>query len=394
MLLRSLRFTRGYVRFEVSGRYPERFLNITARNGVRLWEVRRRGDGLSACMYRADYRRIRPLARGAGVILRLRDKYGLPHYASRYRDRAGILLGGCAFVLTVFVMSLFVWSVEVTGLQELSEAEMRAALRDQGLYVGAFLPPLDAVHIADQVMIEHSEVGWMAVNFSGSCASVEVKEKAQPPRVNDISRPCNIKASRDGMILSVEAGEGTTVVSEGSGVLRGQLLVSGVMENADGGSRLVHANARVMARTTREASFSVPEKLTQLTPTGEYSERYSAQLFGLRIPFTLGGVGTPYAILTQQTQAPAPLGVTLPVSLTRERVSAALPCEISLNDDSAEELLLDQAAIYEVFSLGGCEVEERQTSLKHTGGVYTLTVRYTCVEDIAREEPIEVGEIY
>ena len=50
MLLEMLRFVRGYVRFDVCGRYPERFLNITARHGVRLWEVERVGEGFSACM--------------------------------------------------------------------------------------------------------------------------------------------------------------------------------------------------------------------------------------------------------------------------------------------------------------------------------------------------------
>ena len=44
-------------------------------------------------MYRADYRRIRPLARGAGVRVRVVSQKGLPEWLSRYRDRVGVLLG-------------------------------------------------------------------------------------------------------------------------------------------------------------------------------------------------------------------------------------------------------------------------------------------------------------
>ena len=42
MLLRLLRFFRGWVSFTVSGKYPERFLNITARKNIRLWDVQRK----------------------------------------------------------------------------------------------------------------------------------------------------------------------------------------------------------------------------------------------------------------------------------------------------------------------------------------------------------------
>lgn len=394
MLLRLLRYMRGYVRFTVSGKYPERFLNITARRGVRLWSVERHGEGFCACMYRADYRAIRPLARGAGVCLKVNSKHGLPQLASRYRSRAGIVLGGCAFVLTVFVMSLFVWSIDITGLSTYSESHIRDILRDKGLYVGAFKPSVDAVSLADSVMIENSGIGWMAVNLCGSYASVEVKEKAIPPVVGDVVTPCNVKARCDGLIVSVEAGEGTVSVQEGSAVVRGQLLVSGVMENADGGSRLVHASAKIKARTTHEAEFTVPEHLTLMKPTGETAERYSVRLFGLSVPCNISGVDSPYTLPRELEEAPSPLGVQLPIGRVTERISAIEPEEIRLNENSAKELLEHRSVLYEVFSLSKCTVEARDFDMEYKDGSYTLHVTYTCIEDIAKEEEIGVGEVY
>ena len=385
---------RGYVRFTVSGKYPERFLNVTARRDVRLWDVERRGKDVCASMYRADYRDIRPLARGAGVCLKVNSKRGLPQLASRYRSRAGIVLGVCAFVLTVFVMSLFVWSVDITGLDTYSESQMRDILRDKGLYVGAFKPSVNAVSLADSVMIENSGIGWMAVNLSGSYASVEVKEKAIPPEVGDVVTPCNVKARRDGLIMSVEAGEGAVTVREGSAVVRGQLLVSGVMENADGGSRLVHASAKVNARTTHEAEFTVPEHLTLMKPTGETAERCSVRLFGLSVPCNISGVDSPYTLPREMEEAPSPLGVQLPIGRVTERISAIEPEEIRLNENSAKELLEHRSVLYEVFSLSKCTVEARDSSLEYKDGSYILHVTYSCIEDIAKEEEIGVGEVY
>ena len=143
MLLRLLRFFRGWVSFTVSGKYPERFLNITARKNIRLWDVQRKDGGFTACMYRSDYRRIRPVARGAGVTLRIYKKNGLPGMIGRYRGRVGVVIGACAFLVSVFVMSLFIWSVDITGCQTVSRTQMLSDLREQGLYVGAFKPLLD-----------------------------------------------------------------------------------------------------------------------------------------------------------------------------------------------------------------------------------------------------------
>ncbi|MBQ3266145.1 MAG: sporulation protein YqfD [Ruminococcus sp.] len=383
---------RGYVRFTVSGRYPERFLNITSRNRVRLWDVKRQEDGFAAYMYRSDYRSIRPLARGAGVRLRVSGKMGFPALLYRYRARAGVIIGVCAFILAVFVMSLFIWSVDITGLETIGESEMRSVLREQGLYVGAFKPSLDAQQIARDILLERHEIGWMAVNITGSYASVEVKEEAPAPKVEDVYTPCNIKAKSDGQIIRIEAMEGETVLTEGSGVIEGQLVVSGVMGSEQSGSRLVHAQARVIARTAREADFSVPAVIASLAPTGESAERKSVDLFSMSVPYRFAAVDSPYSICDRITDSPAALDITLPVGVVTETVHALTPVETALDDDSAEELLQREASLYEAFSLQGCTVEERICRLTRSGDIFTLHVTYTCVEDIAYTEPIYVSE--
>lgn len=392
MLLQVLRFVRGYVAFTVSGKYPERFLNITARKRIRLWDVQRKDEGFTACMYRSDYRSIRPLARGAGVKLHIYKKRGLPSCISRYRDRAGVAIGACAFIIAVFVMSLFIWSIDITGLDTVSRTQMLCDLREQGLYVGAFKPAIDSGQVARDVMLKRSEIGWMAVNITGSYASVEIKEEAPAPAVEDISLPCNIKAKCDGQILRIEAEEGETVLTEGSGVIEGQLVVSGVRTGEQGESRLVHAQARVFARTKHEASFSVPSVKKELVPDGETAVRKSLSLFGLKIPYRFGAVHSPYAVVSEVTQSPSPLEMTLPIGLVTQTVSALEYKEQETDDNSAKELLMREAELYETFSLNECTIEDREYRLEYADGVYTLYADYTCVEDIAYAEPIGTDE--
>ena len=63
MLLKIIRFCRGYVDFRAVGKFPERFLNLTSRYGVNIWNANPTDNGLEASMSVYDYRKIRNLTR-------------------------------------------------------------------------------------------------------------------------------------------------------------------------------------------------------------------------------------------------------------------------------------------------------------------------------------------
>lgn len=388
MLIDLIRCARGYAVFRVSGRFPERFINITTRNDIRVWDVRRDGETITAAMYLSDYRRIRPLARASGVRLKVCEKHGLPTYALRWRDRLGIVIGAFVFLLTVFVMSQFIWSIDITGLDTISESEMRSLLSSHGLYVGAFKPSLNYGDVSRSVMLDNGKVGWMAVNVTGSYASVEIKEEATAPEIPDFRQPMNVKARRDGTILRIDAGEGKTLIEEGSGVIEGQLIVGGVMEDQQGGVRLVRADASVLAATAYGAQFSVPDSLTVTLPDGETGERQTLSLFGLRIPLSGYGGSSQFTAVTERFDCMTALETTLPAGVITERVTGMEKRELHFNDNSAKEILTKQAQLYETFTLADCTVTDRRYTLRHTDGVYTLDVAYGCEEDIAVQVPI------
>ncbi|MBQ7218873.1 MAG: sporulation protein YqfD [Ruminococcus sp.] len=387
MLLTVLRFLRGYVCFTVSGRFPERFINISLRNGIRLWGVEGRGDVLSASMYCRDYLHIRRYARASGVRLRITRRKGLPTMLRRYSDRAGLVIGAVAFVLTIFVMSLFIWTIDIVGLDTVSESEMRAMLRENGMYIGAFKPSVDYESVSRAILLNDSRVGWMAINVTGSYASVELKEETPSPEVVDTA-PCNVKASRDGRLLRVEAKNGTIVQVEGSGIVDGQLIISGVMEDRQGGVRLVHAEGSVIAETDYHTELAIPDITAIYTPTGESKRRLYADLFGVRIPLTVGGVSTPEYLCDEGEEVPAPLNVRLPAGLVTQTLFGMESEEVKLDNNSAKELLETEAHLYEVFTLSNCTVTDRRFQVTHHADGYHLSADYTCTEDIAVQEPI------
>lgn len=62
MLLKVIRWSKGYVDFSASGKFPERFINLTTRNGINVWNLKPTEKGLTATMQVYDYKNIRSIA--------------------------------------------------------------------------------------------------------------------------------------------------------------------------------------------------------------------------------------------------------------------------------------------------------------------------------------------
>lgn len=392
MLIRLLRLIRGYVRFEIVSPYPERFLNLSVRRQIPVWDTVRDKESIFASMYNRDYRRIRPCARGAQARLSIRERHGLPVAVRKYRGRFGVALGALAFLLTVFVMSQFIWSVEITGLDRISESKMREELCEEGLFVGAFKPSLDFSEIARNVMIRDKDVGWMAVNVTGSYASVELKEEQLPPAVENIYEPCNIKASQDGVIIKAQVREGELLLSEGSGVVEGQLLVSGVLKDALSGSSFVHSDAKLLAQTVRSQSFSLSKTDEALLPEEQSKERKKLCFLGLEIPLQLVSPSSSDYAVRNSCACLRFLDVDIPVGIVLERLRGFTEEQRSISEQKAQVILRQKADLYEAFCLSDCTVNDREYVLSALGEEYRLDVTYHCTEDIAVKSPIYLEE--
>ena len=144
MLKRMVNALRGSVRLEVSGAFPERFLNLCAQRGIVFWNV----EWLEATRLRLTVTR-----QGSGPARALGDKVlctvvpaeqsGVPFFLGRFRRRYALLVGLALSLTAVCVLSQFVLTIEVEGNEAVSTAEILTDLRRQGLRPGVYGPGLD-----------------------------------------------------------------------------------------------------------------------------------------------------------------------------------------------------------------------------------------------------------
>ncbi len=382
-ILDIIRFVRGYVEFEATGSFPERLINISLKKGIHVYKTHGDNGTVRGRVISSQYESLKKLGDRCAVEITPLHCRGIPFIYSNNKNRWGLLLGAVLFFGLCAFLSSFVWVVEVDGTPSVSEYKIRQALDAQGLYSGAWKGNLAPDTIERETMRDLGSFGWMSVNITGTVAKVSVSEKYNSDDVKpQETRPCNIKAVKDGQIVRMDIRSGVAAVKAGDAVTKGELLVSGVLSVENDADYLTPSVGEVFAKTEHTKTVSQPLKYTQRLPSGRVVERNSLNFLGINLPLNLTYIPSgDYSTECEYLNLIA-CGNTMPIGIYNEYCTEYTNREIKLSEEQAKESCLAQLALYEVFNLGECEITDRKLKHEIKDGCYILTAAYSCIEDI------------
>ena len=392
MLIKKLiRYCRGTLQFTAAGPYPERFLNLCSGGGVGLWNTRRTAEGVTACCAQCHRSRLEYYAQKSGCRLETVRCTGMKSTARRYRRRTGLWVGAALLAAGLLVMGRFVWRVEIRGTEQLDPAVITAALAEYGVHPGVLAGKIDARTVERRMQIRFAEIAWITVNVEGSRVTAILEEAVPPPAVVEDGIPTNLIAGETGFITRVEVQNGNAVVKPGDSVLAGDLLVSGIMDNKMGESRLAHARGRVYAQVRERLEIFVPYEQRDYLLAGVARRRYLT-VFGMEIP--LQGRGAPVGPyrLEQVVTQPGGFFSLLPVTLREEcylqlrEVTKTVSPQEAMRQAEKELVLREQGL--------AAEVIHREAVGSEGPAGFTLAAEYLLERQIAVEAKVqaEAGE--
>lgn len=391
MLLGIIRFFKGTVSFRAQGRSPERLLNLTAQRGVLLWNVRPSPQGLEGEMAARDYRRIRPLARKAAVRTTILKKSGFPFLAAAYCGRAGLAVGAALGAALLVFLSQFLWTIDVVGQEHVSEARLRTLLAESGVKTGALCRGVDAGQVKRDILLKVEDISWLSVNIVGCHANVEIKEKTRKPE-NDGDTPCNLKAKEDGVITKITVGEGVTEVKKGSGVAKGDLLVSGVSAAREGTVRYLHAEGEIMADVISEKEFKLPKEDDYISLTENKAERRQLGFLIFRFPCTLSFRFFASAARTEEADWLTADKTALPLGFVTETLHELKTERVTRDEANARAVFNRAALLEELFAKGEGRRVSKELTVAENDGAFTGRVRWVFNENIAESVDFSVEE--
>ena len=175
----------GSVRLEVSGAFPERFLNLCAHRALcsGTWS----GWRPPACASPSPGREVaRPGRWGQGAVYRgAGGTVRRALFLGRFRRRYALLVGLALSPTAVCVLSQFVLTIKVEGNEAVSTAGDPHRAAAAGAAAGGIRPGLDEGTISNAGLLGLPELAWMSVNLHGTRAEVLVREAVPAPEVDD-----------------------------------------------------------------------------------------------------------------------------------------------------------------------------------------------------------------
>ena len=374
-------FLTGYVLVSVEGRRPDALLSRLVAAGLRFRAARRDGAALLLRVGVRDFRRVRPLARGCRVRVRLAGRGGLPFLLARVRRRPALAGAVVAAAAAGVLLSRCVWFVQVRGEDRLPPAEILRAAAAAGLRPGAWKAGLDPDRVAAHILRAVPDLSWAEVSVHGTLATIAVAERALPPPGQaDAGVPGDVVAAHGGIVRGIAVTAGLPEVRAGQAVRAGQVLIRGVVRMApsrqagSGGAQdvPVHAAGVVLAVETYEAYAEAPASLTVGVPTGAVRVRRVLVVAGHAL--ILAGRGPlPWPAYRLERGQVGPLrwrGVAVPVELLTLRYLQVRPHERPLAPDAAASVAAAQARAFLLRQLPAHAriLQQRQTTTLLPGG--------------------------
>ena len=398
MLQKTANLLRGNVRLEVTGVFPERFLNLCAQRTLSFWDVEwPEPHVLRLTVAWSGRKGLDELAAKTGCTIKRLASGGLPGFLARFRKRYALLLGLALALAAVCVLSRFVLVVEVTGGQNVPTQTVLTELYRLGLRPGVYGPGVDTRTISNEALLRLDGLSWLTVNIHGIRAEVVVRDKVEKPEILDKTVLGDIVADAPGLVTKLEVFSGDPAVEVGATVLPGDVLIRGsVRLDPPQYSEYptewmpVRAMGRVEARTWRTLTAEIPLEAGVKAYTGEEQTRYSCAIFGRRVNFYRNS-GIPfdeYDKIDDTWNLTLPGGTVLPFALRRETLRAYDLAPAPL-DRTACAAMLEERLSRELAALLGeaGRVVTQSFTARERDGTLRVTLSAECAEELGRFVP-------
>lgn len=282
-------FLAGAVTIKVEGFFVERFLNICMNKKIFLQDLHRENSTyIKVKILKSDFKEIRHIAQKTKCKVKIEKKSGLPFFVNKYRKRKIFAVAILVIAIFLFIITKFIWNVEVLGNEKISVEEIKQVAKEYGIEEGRLKSDINIEKVSNLIRLNRDDISWIGITIKGTNAIITIEEVTEKPEIIDKSRICNIVASEDAVISKIVVQNGTARVNVGDEVKKGDLLVEGVMEGAYTGTRQVHAEANVLGKILyskeRKENLVQNEKIK----TGNKEEKIEICINNFKINFNKG----------------------------------------------------------------------------------------------------------
>ena len=278
-------FWKGYLRICFWGQESERFLNLCAHHKIQIWQIEKYEAVYWGYVLISDFYRMDEVRRKTGTKIKIKGKYGIPFFFYRNKKRRVFFVGFLLALIAVFLLSERVWNIHVEGNVHNSTESILNYLETQDVWHGMRRDQVDCGYIAGKLRKEFPDITWVSAKLTGTRLMLEVKENESYQKEKQLQKkeiPCDLRAQKDGIILSMIVRKGKAKKKIGESCSKNEILVSGKIPIINDsqeimGYQTVRADADIEIQYKMEYYQEFSRTYQKIIPSGETRRGYIIQ---------------------------------------------------------------------------------------------------------------------
>ncbi len=378
------RFLFGFLTIKIYGENGERLLNKATSSGIHIWNLSYKKGSITGNVSIKNFIKLRYAKRGIKCRIKIADKKGLVFYLQKYKNRIGFIVGIILFIGVLVTLSNFIWIINVDGNTKIQNTEIINSLKKIGIYEGIPKDKINNKYDAQKLLLQQKGIAWCSLNVEGSVLTVNLSETAVSDK-KERETPSNLKAAFDGKIKKIDVASGNTVVKVGDTVSKGDLLVSGIIQNLSS-TLFVHSSGDIIADTKRTFSAEGTFVQSKNEPYGNIVKRYTLSFFNAKIPLYLGSTKGEYSYKNNIKDLML-WGKKTPIKIACETYDMTQKNTVTYDKQKLEEILYSEIQ-NQVKEFNFISATEGEKEIIYTDKGMLLKIEYFCEENIAVQDKI------
>lgn len=388
--------TLGSIDYRIEGKSFAKLLDAFTKEKLIYSELRETDDSLTMNISFEHSFSFERLCRKEGYEPKRIEYHGMLRFYRSIVKRPGIIVGAVISVLLMAYYSNVILTIKVDTDDPIIYGKIIDVLNADGVKAGAYLPDIDLVIEERSLKSKIDEVAWAGISRTGSGIAVDILEAVEAEKGITVGMPCHLVACEDGVIEEIELIDGQLMKCLGSGVTKGEIVVSGKIVTEDSEwtkegevitskTRYVRSIGKIRGTFIRTMVFEQPFDAEEKVLTGEKRKLSYLEIFSARIPLHTKIYDGYFETEKEEKHFPEIGGFVLPIGFT----------EIDLREYDIRSQVLDkeealsraeQAAYrYEQNFLTPYEIRGRSAKPEFTDDGVRLTVTYELYGNLCKE---------
>ncbi len=392
-------YFRGYVIIKIKGFSIERFLNLCLNKDINLSKLEEVNDGVICRISIKDVKLLKEISKKTGCKYKIIYKYGMPFFIFKNRKRKMFLIGAITFIALLYYFSSFIWTIQVTGNNQIDNNDILHFCEEKGLFLGAYKRKIDIKSIQSDLKNNFDTVSWVNIKIDGTKATISLSENIQNQKTVENNSACDIIAKEKGVITEIVTRTGTPLVKSKDVVNKGDVLVSGELLLKEGeeikGTYNTYADADIKAKTEKEIKVSVPFEYYIKEYTENKKSTYTLLAFNKSFDFNLLKTKISYEnydTIISRKQLKLSENFYLPFIIKKTSYKEYIPVKKTYSINEAKlyaNKLITEKIIEEIdFS---SDILDKQIIYEKIENQLVATAEITLIEDIGEKVPIPIS---